>query len=184
MSPRQSVWRPAQPDGISAVSLGSRLPGARDAPGGHPEPPARIAEIERSLAERGWLGYEVRQAPPASPQLLVAVHSAEYVDAVRSMSDRGAGAFDKETVVSAGSYRAAVHASGAACAMVEALLAAGGPRLGFCATRPPGHHARTDTTCGFCLFNHIAVASRHALDSLGARPCSSSTGTPIRIRRL
>ncbi len=39
----------------------------------------------------------------------------------------------------------------------------------FCATRPPGHHARTDTTCGFCLFNHIAVATRHALDSLGAR---------------
>jgi acetoin utilization deacetylase AcuC-like enzyme len=53
--------------------------------------------------------------------------------------------------------------------MVEALLAAGGPRVGFCATRPPGHHARTDTTCGFCLFNHIAVATRHALDSLGAR---------------
>jgi acetoin utilization deacetylase AcuC-like enzyme len=53
--------------------------------------------------------------------------------------------------------------------MVEALLANGGPRVGFCATRPPGHHARTDTTSGFCLFNNIAVASRHALDSLGAR---------------
>ena len=84
------------------------------------------------------------------------------------MSDRGAGAFDKETVVSAGSYRAATHASGAACAMVEALPAEGGPRVGFSATRPPGHHARTDTTSGFCLFNHVAVASRHALDSLGA----------------
>ena len=41
--------------------------------------------------------------------------------------------------------------------------------MGFCATRPPGHHARTDTTSGFCLFNHVAVAIRHALDSLGAR---------------
>lgn len=138
-------------------------------PGGHPERPARITAIESSLAERGWLGYEVRQAPPASRETLIAVHSPEYVDAVRSMSDSRGGAFDQENIVSEWSYDAAAHASGAACAMVEALLAGGGPRVGFCATRPPGHHARTDTTSGFCLFNHVAVASRHALDSLGAR---------------
>jgi acetoin utilization deacetylase AcuC-like enzyme len=140
-----------------------------EVPRGHPERPPRITAIESSLAERGWLGYEVRQAPPASREMLVAVHSPEFVDAVRSMSDRGGGAFDEDTVVSAGSYRAAAHASGAACAMVEALLAGGAPRVGFCAIRPPGHHARTDTTSGFCLFNHVAVASAHALDSLDAR---------------
>jgi len=140
-----------------------------ETPEGHPERPARITAIESWLAERGWLGYEVRTAPPASREMLAAVHRAEYIDAVRSMSDRGGGVFDRETVVSAGSYRAAAHASGAACAMVEALLAGGEPRVGFCATRPPGHHARTDTTSGFCLFNHVAVASRHALDSLDAR---------------
>ena len=139
------------------------------ATGGHPERPERITAIESSLAEREWVGYEVREAPPASREMLVAVHSTEYVDALRSMSDRGGGALDPETVVSAGSYSAAAHESGAACAMVEALLAGGGPRVGFCATRPPGHHARTDTTSGFCLFNHVAVACRHALDSLGAR---------------
>jgi acetoin utilization deacetylase AcuC-like enzyme len=137
--------------------------------GDNPEWPERITAIESSLAERGWLGYEVREAPPASREMLVAVHSAEYVDAVRSMSDSGGGAFDQENIVSEGSYRAATHASGAACAMVEALLAGGQARVGFCATRPPGHHARRDTTSGFCLFNHVAVASRHALDSLGAR---------------
>ncbi|MDQ6777987.1 MAG: histone deacetylase [Actinomycetota bacterium] len=135
----------------------------------HPERPERITAIERSLAERGWLGYEVREAPPASREMLLAVHSAEYVDTVRSMSESGGGSFDDENIVSEGSYRAATHASGAACAMVEALLAKAGPRVGFCATRPPGHHARADTTSGFCLFNHVAVASRHALDSLGAR---------------
>jgi acetoin utilization deacetylase AcuC-like enzyme len=140
-----------------------------ETPAGHPERPARITAIESSLAERGWLGYEVRQAPPASRETLIAVHTPEYVDAVRSMSDSGGGAFDQENIVSEWSYDAAAHASGAACAMVEALLAGGGPRVGFCATRPPGHHARADTTSGFCLFNHVAVASRHALDSLGAR---------------
>src|ERR1700733_11600096 len=100
--------------------------------------------------------------------MLVAAHSPEYVDAVRSMSESCGGAFDQENVVSPGSYSAAAHASGAACAMVDALLAGAAP-VAFCATRPPGHHARVDTTSGFCLFNNVAVATRHALDSLGAR---------------
>jgi acetoin utilization deacetylase AcuC-like enzyme len=138
-----------------------------EAIGGHPERPARITAIERSLAQRGWLGYERREAPPASRETLVAVHTDEYVSALREISDRGGGTLDEETVLSAGSYRAAAHAAGAACGMAEALLSDGGPRVGFCATRPPGHHARTDTTSGFCLFNNVAVASRHALDSLG-----------------
>jgi acetoin utilization deacetylase AcuC-like enzyme len=102
--------------------------------------------------------YSSRRTPPST-----------WTRAVRSMSDSGGGAFDHESIVTEGSYRAAVHASEAACAMVEALLAGGPARVGFCATRPPGHHARADTTSGFCLFNHVAVASRHALDSLGTR---------------
>jgi acetoin utilization deacetylase AcuC-like enzyme len=83
------------------------------------------------------------------------------------MSERG-GAFDAETVVGPGSYEAAASAAGAACGMAEALLAREG-RVGFCATRPPGHHARRDSTSGFCLLNNVAVAARHALDALGSR---------------
>jgi acetoin utilization deacetylase AcuC-like enzyme len=51
--------------------------------------------------------------------------------------------------------------------MADALLA-GEARAAFCATRPPGHHARTAATSGFCLFNNVAVAARHALNALGA----------------
>lgn len=114
-----------------------------ETPAGNPERATRITAIERLLAERGWLGYEEREAPTASREALLAVHSAEHVEAVRSLSDRGGGAFDQETVLSAGSCRAAEHAAGAACAMVQALLA-GEARVGFCATRPPGT-TRTST---------------------------------------
>jgi acetoin utilization deacetylase AcuC-like enzyme len=95
------------------------------------------------------------------------VHEEGYVEAVRSTSARR-GSLDDETVLSPGSYRAALHAAGGACAMVDALLA-GEARAAFCRTRPPGHHARSATTSGFCLFNNVAVAARHALDARGAR---------------
>ncbi|GAC1321966.1 MAG: histone deacetylase family protein [Thermoleophilaceae bacterium] len=134
--------------------------------GDHPERPSRISAIEDLLAERDWLGYERREAPQASTEMLCAVHATEYVEASRSAS--AGGALDAETPLSPGSYRAAAHAAGAACAMSEALLGGQAP-VGFCAVRPPGHHARRDSTSGFCLFNSVAVAARHALDSLGAR---------------
>jgi acetoin utilization deacetylase AcuC-like enzyme len=97
---------------------------------------------------------------------LTAVHPERYVDQVRAVSEAGGGAFDADTVASAGSYEAALHAAGGACAMVEALLGkeAG---VGFSAMRPPGHHALPEMAMGFCLFNNVAVAARHALDSLG-----------------
>lgn len=135
--------------------------------GEHPERPARIQAIEAELERRGWLGYERREAPAAPLDAVTAVHTHGFVEAVRSRS-ASRGSLDEETMLSPGSYRAALHAAGGACAMVDALLAREA-RAAFCGTRPPGHHARSDTTSGFCLFNNVAVAARHALDARGAR---------------
>jgi acetoin utilization deacetylase AcuC-like enzyme len=118
------------------------------------------------MERRGWLGYERREAPEVDLKRLRAVHPATYIDEVRFMSERGGGAFDSDTVVSPGSYVAALHAAGGACALVEELVA-GEAGVGFSALRPPGHHAEPRVAMGFCLFNNVAVAARHALDSLG-----------------
>jgi len=72
-----------------------------------------------------------------------------------------------DTPTSPGSYEAALRAAGGACALAEALLT-GGERTGFSALRPPGHHAEWSRAMGFCLFANVAIAARHALDSLGA----------------
>ena len=90
--------------------------------GPHPEGPGRIPAIERALAEREWLGFERRQAPAVELDVLGAVHPRRYVDSVRAVSEGGGGAFDPDTVASAGSYNAALHAAGGACAMVDALI--------------------------------------------------------------
>jgi acetoin utilization deacetylase AcuC-like enzyme len=97
---------------------------------------------------------------------LTAVHPEDYVRSVREMSESGGGAFDLDTVASPGSWNAALHAAGGACALTEALVAGEAP-LGFCGLRPPGHHAEPTRAMGFCLFDNVAVAGRHAVDSLG-----------------
>ena len=133
---------------------------------GHPERAERIRALEGELERRGWLGWERREAPRASEEQLLAVHSREHVNAVRELSARE-GAFDLDTPLSNGSWEAALHAAGGACALVEALLT-GGERFGFAGLRPPGHHAERAQAMGFCLFSNVAVAARHALDAIGA----------------
>jgi acetoin utilization deacetylase AcuC-like enzyme len=122
--------------------------------------------IEAELERRDWLGWERREAPAAQQEWLLRVHPRSHVDAVRELSARD-GAFDPDTPTSAGSWQAALHAAGGACALVETLLA-GEERVGFSASRPPGHHAEADRAMGFCLLANVAVAARHAL-ALGAQ---------------
>ena len=118
------------------------------------------------LEQRDWLGWERREAPEVDLARVEAVHPRAHIDAVREHSAHGL-AFDLDTPTSSGSWEAAVHAAGGACAMVEALLGGEVP-VAFSALRPPGHHAEVARAMGFCLFNNVAIAARHALDALGA----------------
>jgi acetoin utilization deacetylase AcuC-like enzyme len=134
--------------------------------GGHPEQAARIVAIERELDGRDWLGWERASSPEVSLDALQAVHSPEYVEAVAAFAAAGGGHFDADTLASTGSYRAALHAAGGAVALVDILLDGAVP-CAFSAHRPPGHHALPQRAMGFCLFNNVAVAARHALDARG-----------------
>jgi acetoin utilization deacetylase AcuC-like enzyme len=73
---------------------------------------------------------------------------------------------DPDTVLSPASAEAALRAAGAAVAAVDDVLR-GDARRAFCAVRPPGHHATSDTAMGFCLFNNLAVAAAQALSKHG-----------------
>jgi acetoin utilization deacetylase AcuC-like enzyme len=101
------------------------------------------------------------QAPRVPHDTLLAVHPRDYVRSIEAASLRG-GALDPDTVVSEGSYEAAMHSAGGAVAMVDRLVGERSSRAGFCGLRPPGHHAEPTRAMGFCLFDNVAVAARHA----------------------
>ncbi len=134
--------------------------------GEHPERAARVQAIERELSERDWLGFERVQSPAVDRAVLEAVHPAQYVESIERACAAGGGFLDMDTVVSTDSFEAALHAAGGAARMVELLLDGSTP-YAFSAHRPPGHHATQARAMGFCLFNSIAVAARHALDAGG-----------------
>lgn len=140
---------------------------------GHPERPARLAAIEDRLLLGGVLdALALREAPEATLDDLELAHTRAHVAALRSLSDRlikdrPAGGpeyrpIDPDTALNAHSWRAALRAAGAALAATDAVLE-GALENAFCAVRPPGHHACRDRAMGFCFFNNVALAARHAL---------------------
>src|SRR5438105_2587851 len=134
--------------------------------GSHPEGAARIAAIERELASRDWVGFERIASPQVDRAALEAIHPRAYIDAIETACSDGTRYLDLDTVISSGSCEAALHGSGGAVRLVELLLEGSVP-TGFSAHRPPGHHAERARPGGFCIFNHIAVAARYALDRSG-----------------
>src|SRR4051794_16187649 len=135
--------------------------------GAHPENKARIPAIESELARRGWLGWEPREAPEVTTAQLERIHPAEHIEHIRSTAAAGGGWFDADTLASPGSWEAALHGAGGACAVVDTVMT-GEASTAFAGTRPPGHHCEVARPMGFCLFNNVAVAAQHALDTHGA----------------
>jgi acetoin utilization deacetylase AcuC-like enzyme len=132
--------------------------------GAHPERAARITAIETELARHDWLGMERLEAPAVDAGTLTAVHPSRHVRAIDELCAAGGGSIDADTIVSERSYEAALHAAGGAVRLVDLLLE-GEAATGFCALRPPGHHAEPMRAMGFCLFDNVAVAARRALDA-------------------
>ncbi|MDB5775990.1 MAG: histone deacetylase family protein [Herbaspirillum sp.] len=139
----------------------------------HPESPARLQAIEDQLiASRIDQFLERREAPLAELEEIARVHTPEVIAEVRDHVEelqRSGDAYyslDPDTMLNAHSWNAALRAAGAAIAATDAVMA-GEIDNAFCAIRPPGHHATPSTSMGFCLFNNVAIAVRHALDVYG-----------------
>jgi acetoin utilization deacetylase AcuC-like enzyme len=135
---------------------------AHDPGAGHPESPARLSAVVKAMEEPQFRTLVRREAPLGSKADAARIHGERFVEAVlASVPESGRVALDADTILSKASGRAALRAIGAITSAVDTVVA-GEANNAFCAVRPPGHHAEPDRPMGFCVFNSIAIAARHA----------------------
>lgn len=129
----------------------------------HDTGPASLERAERLRALAPVLAdYPHITAQAATQDQLLLAHPLHYIQMIEDATPAsGLAALDSDTTLSPHSFEAALFAAGAACQAVDDVIA-GTTRTAFCAMRPPGHHAEPTRAMGFCLFNNIFIAARHA----------------------
>lgn len=149
--------------------------------GGYVEPDVHVESPPakrrlRNLVEVSGLGAKLVpiEPRPATREELSKVHTADYLDFLETMSDRGGGdaggpersGADREPSPSPfgpGGFEIARLAAGGCLAALEAVLE-GSVSNAYALVRPPGHHAQADRGMGTCLLNNVAVAAERARD--------------------
>jgi len=144
---------------------------------GHPECAQRLQAIEDRLLVTG-LDMALTRREPALAQWadLALAHSADHLATVQGLHTQllqglAAGGpnlrhIDPDTALNAHTWNAALRSAGAALAATDAVLA-GEMDNAFCAVRPPGHHAERSQAMGFCFFNNVVIAAKHAIERHG-----------------
>jgi acetoin utilization deacetylase AcuC-like enzyme len=135
--------------------------------GRHPETAERLRSITARLDKAGLIKKcAAGKYKPLDEEAVAKLHAPKMITAAKQVAEHGGGHLDADTVVSPDSFNVALAAAGACSAAVDAILK-GTEHNALCLVRPPGHHATPTRSMGFCLFNNIALAARHATSAHG-----------------
>ena len=133
----------------------------------HPENASRVEACLRLLGESGVAAHLERpDCRDATEEELARIHTKPHIERMQRVGERGPVMVLADTIANTGTYAAAVRAAGAVLSATETVVRADFDAA-YCLVRPPGHHAVATAPMGFCFFNNVAIAARHATDTLG-----------------
>jgi acetoin utilization deacetylase AcuC-like enzyme len=135
----------------------------------HVESPNRLRVIYEQLDKPEIAANFLFPAfEPVGRDIIALNHDDAHFKRVAASSGKPFDMLDPDTTTSPKSFDAACLAVGA---LVEGarLLAEGEIDNCFALVRPPGHHAESDRSMGFCLFNNVAIAAQYALQKLNMK---------------
>jgi acetoin utilization deacetylase AcuC-like enzyme len=137
--------------------------GRHDTGWNHPEHVGRLRAIPRALRNDFELfdTVEHREGRHATVAEIALAHDAAYIERVRVMAESGGGRIEADTVISEGSWDAALAGAGSVLDGIDWAFD-GSVVRSFCAVRPPGHHALRAASMGFCLFGNIGIGAQYA----------------------
>jgi acetoin utilization deacetylase AcuC-like enzyme len=136
---------------------------------GHPESYKRLETIYAMLKDPDMAQSFVEIAPRAAEREEILLnHTPEYLKQVAATEGKGLFSLSADTMVSEGSYRAALLAAGGIFKGIE-MLKSGEITRAFLLQRPPGHHAERGRAMGFCIFNNAALGAHYARKALGLK---------------
>lgn len=128
----------------------------------------RTVSRAKHLIDLSGLGEQLTAIAPryATAEELAMVHDGAYIARVRAIAAAGGGDAGVNAPLGPDGFAIASLAAGGAITAVDAVMA-GTVRNCYALVRPPGHHAIADRGLGFCIFNNIAIAARHAQRAYG-----------------
>ncbi|KAL3852489.1 hypothetical protein ACJMK2_016120 [Sinanodonta woodiana] len=141
----------------------------------YPEKPQRISQPYSRCCELGLVDRCMRVGICHSTEdQILLVHNMSMIETLQSTSS-----MTQEQLMELAkkydsiyfhpfTYESSLLAVGSIVELMEKILKKQ-IRNGFALVRPPGHHAMEEEFCGFCFFNNVAIAAKHAVDNLGLK---------------
>ena len=134
-------------------------------PFSHPERPDRVTAVYNYLNKQKFSEEaKIMQPFEATTGDILRVHSKEHYEYVLTSIREGKTLLDGgDTYIVKDSLTPALLSAGGVVKAVDHVLK-GSFKSVFSLTRPPGHHAESERSMGFCIFNNIAIGVKYALD--------------------